>query len=343
MDNIKWFKEAGYGLMIHFGLYSLLGGAYKGQRSEHYAEWIQSACAIPNSETEKLAGAFNPIYFDAEEWVLFAKECGMEYIVITSKHHEGFALFKSEADSFNCYDASPFRRDIIKELSEACKKHGIKLGLYYSQDLDWHERHGGGYNSDPNTCAGVSWDNSWDFPNDGTKNFDIVYKKKMLPQIKEILTKYGEISLIWFDVPMTLNKEQSTEIYETVEKYQPSCLVNSRLGNGKYDYVSLGDNEIPEKMPETVNDDVDYNEIEGFKPSPYGLYESACTLNDSWGFCTWDNNWKSAESIYENKKKLNALGINYLINIGPDHLGRFPVQAIEILKKVRELEKNDEK
>lgn len=339
MNNIEWFKNAKYGMMIHFGLYSLLAGSYKGQKSHAYAEWIQSALEIPVKETERLADLFNPIYFDADEWVLFAKECGMQYIVITSKHHEGFALFHSKVDTFNCYDRG-FGRDIIKELSDACKRHGLKLGLYYSQDLDWHEEHGGGYNSDPSTCAGVSWDNSWDFPNKSEKNFDIAFEKKILPQVKEIMSNYGEIALAWFDVPMTLSSEQSKILYDTVKKLQPNCLINSRLGNGMYDYVSLGDNEIPDKI-ESGEGVTDYNDIEGFKPSVNGLYESACTLNDSWGFTTLDNNWKTSEDIYNNKVKLNSLGINYLINIGPDHLGRFPLQAMEILKGVSYLEKKN--
>lgn len=341
MENIKWFKEAKYGLMLHFGLYSMLGGAYRGKRSDYYSEWIQSYCAIPNSEMEKLARAFNPIYFDAEEWVKFALECGMKYVVITTKHHDGFALFKSEVDSYNCCDFSPFGRDIIKELSDACRKYGLKFGIYYSQDLDWHEKNGGGYLTEPVGCAGVSWDNSWDFPNKDEKNFEITFRNKILPQIEEIMTKYGEISLAWFDMPLTLTSEQSEEIYKLVKKHQPSCLVNSRLGNGKYDYVSLGDNEIPSELGEAKEVEIDYNSIEGFKPSPYGFYESACTLNDSWGYNSWNHNWKSAQTIYENKKRLNALGINYLINIGPDHLGRFPVEAQEILKGARELEKNE--
>lgn len=341
MEEIKWFKEAKYGLMLHFGLYSMLGGIYKGKRSDYYSEWIQSYCAIPNAEMEKLAKNFNPIYFDADEWAKFAYDCGMKYVVITTKHHDGFALFKSEADSYNCHDFSVFGRDIIKELSEACRKYGLKFGIYYSQDLDWHEKNGGGYLSEPVGCAGVSWDNSWDFPNKDEKNFEITYKNKILPQIEEIMTKYGEISLAWFDMPMTLTPEQSEEIYALVKKHQPSCLVNSRLGNGKYDYVSLGDNEIPSEFSEVSDNEIDYNSIEGFKPSPYGFYESACTLNDSWGYNTWNHNWKSAETIYENKKRLNALGINYLINIGPDHLGRFPIEAQEILRKARELEKGE--
>ena len=338
MEDIKWFKEAKYGLMLHFGLYSVLGGVYKGQRSHNYAEWIMSGCAIPNSEMERIAKSFNPIYFDADEWAKFAYDCGMKYVVITTKHHDGFALFKSYADEYNCVDFSIFGRDIIKELSDACRKYGLKFGIYYSQDLDWHEKNGGGYTWEPRGCAGVSWDNSWDFKNKNEKDFNITFENKILPQIEEIMTNYGEISLAWFDMPMTLTGEQSERIYNLVKKHQPSCLVNSRLGNGKYDYVSLGDNEIPDKIDENAPTCVDFNSIEGFKPSPYGFYESACTLNNSWGYNSWDHNWKSAEQIYQNKKKLSALGINYLINIGPDHLGRFPLEAQEILKKVKSFE-----
>lgn len=339
MEDTKWFKKAKYGLMLHFGLYSVLGGVYKGKRSHNYAEWIQSACAIPNKEMERIAKSFNPIYFDADEWAKFAYDCGMKYVVITTKHHDGFALFKSYADSYNCVDFSPFKKDIIKELSDACRKYGLKFGIYYSQDLDWHEKNGGGYTWEPVGCAGVSWDNSWDFPNKDEKDFSITFENKIMPQIEEIMTNYGEISLAWFDMPMTLTAEQSERIYKLVKKHQPSCLINSRLGNGKYDYVSLGDNEIPTEIDENSERSVDFNSIEGFKPSPYGYYESACTLNDSWGYNSWDRNWKSAETIYENKKRLNDLGINYLINIGPDHLGRFPLEAQEILKGVVELEK----
>ena len=337
MKELQWFKEAKYGLMIHFGLYSVLGGVYKGKKSGAYAEWIQATHAIPNSEMEKIARAFNPIYFDADEWAKFAVDCGMKYIVITTKHHDGFALFKSEADSYNCYDFSPFKRDIIKELSDACRKYGLKFGIYYSQDLDWHEKNGGGYNSEPVNCAGVTWENSWDFPNKEEKNFEITFRKKILPQIEEIMTKYGEIALAWFDMPMTLTPEQSEEIYALVKKHQPNCLVNSRLGNGKYDYVSLGDNEIPTKI-DTETKEMNWNDIHGFKPSPYGFYESACTLNKSWGYCSWDNKYKSAETIFANKTRLSALGINYLINVGPDHLGRFPLEAQQILKDVAKLE-----
>lgn len=339
MDTRKWFKEAKYGMMVHWGLYSLLGGEWKGRRSSSYSEWIQSHQRISIAEYEKLAHAFNPVYFNAEEWVKFAKECGMKYLVLTSKHHDGFALFRSKADPYNVVDATPFGRDIVGELADACYKYGMKLGLYYSQDLDWHEVHGGGYKSGHIPCAGTAWCNDWDFPDNASKNFDICFQNKIYPQVEEILRNYGEICLIWFDVPMTLEEHHSKELFQLVKKYQPNCLINSRLGNGAYDYVSLGDNEIPESMTETNEfNKKDMNRIDGIKPSPYGLYETAATMNDSWGYCTWDQNWKSADQIVAIKRKLNGMGINYLLNVGPDGLGRIPGSCQDILKEVASYE-----
>ncbi len=332
----EWFKKKN-GMMVHWGLYSLLAGEHRGRRSSSYAEWIQSHLAIPNAEYEKLAGVFNPIYFDADEWVRLAKECGMDYFVITSKHHEGFALFKSKASAFNAVDATPFHRDVMAEIAEACYKYGLKLGLYYSQDLDWHEPNGGGYLSNHIACSGISWDNSWDYPDEAHKNFDICFQEKIEPQVEEILRNYGPLCLIWFDCPMTLKPEQSARLFELVKRYQPDCLINSRLGNGAYDYVSLGDNEIPEKMPEDDSQMGSANAIDGFKFSPYGLYETAATLNDSWGYCAWDQNWKSPERVAEIRNHLNALGINYLLNVGPDGLGRIPAASQEILRRAAEL------
>ncbi|MBE6878790.1 MAG: alpha-L-fucosidase [Ruminococcaceae bacterium] len=332
--NIKWFKEAKYGMFIHWGLYSLLAGEYKGEPSSVYAEWIQSRCRIPNAEYEKLCNAFNPVFFDADEIVSFAKSCGMKYLVITTKHHDGFAMYHSKVDPYNVYDATPFHRDIVGELSAACAAHDLKFGIYYSQDLDWHEQHGGGYLSNHIETAGTTWDNTWDF--DGEKDFSICFEKKIMPQIREIMTNYGEISVAWFDMPMTLTQEQSQKIYDTVKELQPNCLINSRLGNGQYDYVSLGDNEIPETLD--IPDDVDYNSVDGLKPSPNGLYETAATMNRSWGFSYRDQNWKSAQQIYDYKKHLESLGINYLLNVGLDGLGRIPMPSYLTLKEVAEME-----
>lgn len=333
-QNMKWFQEAKYGMMVHWGVYAILAGEYKGESSSNYAEWIQSKCQIPNSDYELLAEIFNPIYFDAEEIVILAKECGMNYLVMTTKHHDGFAMYKSNVDEYNIYHKTPFGRDVLKEFAEACQKHDLKLGIYYSQDLDWHEAHGGGYLSNHIETAGTTWDNSWDFQ--GVKDFNICFEKKIIPQIKEIMTNYGEIVTAWFDMPMTLTTEQSQKIYQTVKDLQPDCLINSRLGNGTYDYVSLGDNEIP-KCKTEVAEGVDLNSVDGFKPSPNHLYETAGTINNSWGFTYKDQNWKSAEVIHNQKIHLNALGINYLLNIGLDGLGRIPLESIRILKEERQL------
>lgn len=324
MADKDWFRKAGFGMMIHWGLYSILGGEWKGKRMDYIGEWIMSKYEIPNKEYERLADIFNPIYFDADEWVLTAKAAGMKYIVVTSKHHDGFALFHSEVDKYNVVDATPFGRDIIKELADACKKHGMKLGLYYSQNIDWHEPHGGGYdmrfyhtnNKGVDGDPGMSWDNDWDFPNRAAKNYRICYEKKIKPQVKEILTKYGELCLIWFDTPLDIPEDCSRELVEMVKKYQPNCLVNSRVGNGMGDYRSMGDN----KLPSTATGE---------------LIEAPITLNHTWGYKTFDNDWKSPERVREIYEKCRACGANLLLNIGPDHLGRLPAPAVDILKALK--------
>lgn len=327
MDNREWFKNAGYGMMAHWGLYSLLGGEWKGRRVRDYAEWIQSWLAIPNAEYSELAKVFNPIYFNADEWIRLARDSGMKYFVFTSKHHDGFAMFKS-ADPFNIVDATPFGRDVTAELAEACYKYGLKFGLYYSQELDWHHPHGGGY-TNLSGCSGSSWDNNWDFPDRAGKDFSICFEEKIKPQVKEILTGYGDLCLIWFDVPHTITKEQSLELNHLVKEYQPRCLINSRIGNGAYDYVSLGDNEYPTEF--RVSENSDPNSIDGIKYSPYGLYETAGTLNSSWGYKYYDQNWITSEKIIERRERLNSMGINYLLNVGPDGLGRIPSFSVQAL------------
>ena len=335
MNNIQWFKEAKYGMMAHWGLYSLLAGEYRDQRVKTYAEWIQSYAAIPNAEYELLARSFNPVYFNADEWTKLAKDAGMKYFVFTSKHHDGFAMFHSKADKYNVVDATPFGRDVVAELAEACYKHGLKFGLYYSQELDWHHPHGGGYDQPSTSCAGVSWDNSWDYPDRSKKDFSICFEEKIKPQVTELLQNYGDLCLMWFDVPHTISKEQSLELNQLVKTLQPDCLINSRIGNGAYDYVSLGDNEYPEEMPRESLKDVDMNDTHGFKYSPYGLYETAGTLNGSWSFKYYDQNWITPEQVIARREKLNSLGINYLLNVGPDGLGRIPSFSKEILLKAK--------
>ena len=320
MDNKLWFKEAKFGMMVHFGLYSMLAGEWNGKRIYGIAEWIRRNAKIPREEYHKLAKAFNPIFFDAEEWVLTAKSAGMKYVVVTAKHHEGFCLFKSEYDDFNSVDGTPFGRDIIKEIAEACKKHGMRLGLYYSQELDWNEYDGGGYYY--NTKNGhVS--NDWDFPDEENKDFDRCFRKKTLSQVRELLTNYGELLLIWFDTPNVITKEQSEELYKLVKELQPNCLINTRIGNGLGDYRSLDDNVVPDEY----NDEM--------------LTETPATLNKTWGFKYYDDAWKSADEVIRIKRHLNSHGINYLLNVGPDHLGRIPAPTLDIFREVGKREERD--
>ncbi len=316
MNNREWFKKAQFGLMIHWGLYSLPAGEWQGKRMPSIGEWAQSYFRIPNAEYGALANVFNPLLFDAESWVKLAKEAGMQYLVITSKHHDGFAMYRSHVDSFNVYHATPFKRDVIGEVAEACQKHGLKLGLYYSQDLDWHDPNGGGYRQG-RANDGISWTNDWDFPHNDQKDYSQCFKNKIKPQVEELLQNYGELCLIWFDTPMTISSEQSTELFHLVKKHQPNCLINTRIGNDLGDYRSMGDNEIPDQfMPQDE------------------LAETPATLNDTWGYKTFDHNWKPAEEVIRLKQHLNERGINYLLNVGPDYLGRIPAPSVDILKVV---------
>ena len=317
MTNKEWFKDAKFGMMIHWGLYALPAGEWKGRRMEDIGEWAQEYFRIPNAEYARLADAFNPILFDADEWAELAADAGMKYMVFTSKHHDGFAMYKSDVSPYNIVDATPFGRDVVGELAEACRKRGLKFGLYYSQDLDWSHPHGGGYKTGKTWCGGKAyWTNNWDFPDAEKKDYARCFEEKIKPQVTEILTRYGDLCLIWFDVPFTISPAQTDELYRLVKKYQPDCLVNSRIGNGYGDYTSAGDNQIP---------DDDKGEM---------LFETPATLNDTWGYKSFDNNWKNADRVIELKKHLNERGINYLLNVGPDALGRIPAPACDILREV---------
>ena len=322
MTNREWFKQAKFGMFIHWGLYSVLGGEWRhGVASPYLGEWIQNRLQIPCREYEPLVKAFNPIFFDAEEWVTLAKDAGIEYIVITSKHHEGFALYHSKVDPFNVVDATPFGRDIIAEMAAACKKHGVRLGLYYSQYVDWHEEHAGGWRVDKDG-PGRTWSNFWDFPDHSNKDYNIAWNKKLAPQLREILTQYGDIATLWCDTPYGKTEEESRMVYEYIKSVNPDVLVNTRVGNGYGDYTVMADNYIPE---EYMDPDV--------------LAEAPITLNKTWGYKAADQEWKDADRVLEIKEHLNSRGVNLLLNIGPDHLGRFPAGAVKVLRDLAEKRK----
>ena len=311
----KWFKEAQFGMMAHWGLYTLLGGEWKGRKARHtYGEWIQHSEQIPMAEYGALAKAFNPILFDPLEWMKRARDAGMKYFVITSKHHDGFAMYRSKVSKYNVVDATPFRRDVVGEIAEACRTVGIKLGLYYSQDLDWSDRNGGGLETLCDWPYGRHpWNNFWEYGDRKGYDFQKYLDEKSMPQVEEILTQYGDLCLIWFDVPMTLSRAQSEAFVKLVRRHQPGCLVSGRIGNGLGDYETPGDNAIAAKT------------------DPDKLYETVGTMNDSWGYRPTDTHYRSVEDILAIKEKCRSIGSNYMLNVGPDPLGRFPVAAVDIL------------
>jgi alpha-L-fucosidase len=300
--KLKWFDEAKYGLFINWGLYSIPAGEWKGKKYENIGEWIMYDAKIPAKEYQELAKQFNPQKFNAEAWAQLAEDAGMKYLVFDCKHHDGFALYKSEVSKHNCFDATPWKRDPFKELQEACKKRNIKLCFYYSQATDWNEPNGGM--------------NNWDFKEDKEKDFDQYLRDKSMPQVAELLKNYGPIGLIWFDVPVLMTPERSKKLADLVRSIQPDVLINSRLGEGKYhDYRSMGDNEIPHAAMD-------------------GAWETAATVNDTWGYKTDDHNWKQPDNITFKLVDIASKGGNYLLNVGPDADGFIPQPSQDILRKV---------
>ena len=304
----KWFKDAKYGLFIHWGLYSLLGGEYKGRRTDRTAEWIENDLDIPAQEYEKLALQFDHQHFDADEIVRRAKqEWGMRYLVFTSKHHEGFAMFDSACNDFNVVKATPYGKDILRQFEQACRKYDMKFCLYYSQVQDWDDPNGYRFHKD-----------------NSNRDFQQYLDTKCKPQLRELLTQYGPISMIWFDTPMTITVRQTQELIDLVRSLQPECLISGRIGNHMGDYMATGDNFIPRL------------------PYP-GDWEVPATVNDTWGFKKDDQNWKSADDILHLLLKINSRGGNYLLNIGPDADGCVPEGCTRVLDTVgRYLRENAE-
>jgi len=304
--RLAWFKEAKFGLFIHWGLYSIPAGIWKGERSPGIGEWIMNRMKIPVTEYEKLASGFNPWKFNADAWAQMAADAGMKYVVITSKHHDGFALFKSEVSKYNVYDATPFHRDVIKELSAACARHGLRFGVYYSQSQDWHERGGTG--------------NNWDFPANEVKDKDGSYdnylRTKAEPQLKELLTNYGPMCLIWFDTPQMMTGDRPKRLTDIVRTLQPNTLIDGRLGSVG-DYESTGDNAIPNTNKE-------------------GAWEVPATLNRTWGFRSDDHDWKSPGDIVFKLVDIVSKGGNYLLNVGPTSEGVVPQPSQDNLRAVGE-------
>jgi alpha-L-fucosidase len=301
VDKMDWWKDAKFGMFIHWGLYSVPAGEYKGNPVGGIGEWIMNNGKIPVNEYAQYATQFNPTDFNADEWVKMAKDAGIKYIVITSKHHDGFALFDSQVSTYDIMDASPFKRDIIKELSEACKKQGMPLGLYYSQAQDW------------NAPGGAAFGGHWDPAQDG--DMDQYLDEKAVPQISEILNNYGVIKILWWDTPIQMTPERAAKFMPELAKH-PALIYNNRLGGG-----FSGDLETPEQ----------YIPATGI---PGKNWESCMTMNDTWGFKKNDQNWKSSEVLVRNLIDIASKGGNYLLNVGPTQMGLIPDASVERLKEI---------
>ena len=315
-----WFRTAGFGLMAHFGLYSVAAGEWRDERCGQYSEWMQWKARVPVAEWSRLAKAFNPIFFDPREWMLRARDAGVRYFTVTAKHHDGFAMFRSRVSRYNVVDMTPFGRDVIGEIAEACRETGIRLGIYYSQAVDWSEPDGAGYDA---KLHGRLWANDWDWPDNAGKDYARCYERKIRPQVEELLTQYGDLALIWFDTPVGMTEDQSRGLRDLVRRLQPGCLVSSRIGNGLGDYESSGDNKEP--------------------PADLGgrLFEMVGSHNRSFGYKPFDTEVKSVDEIRRLLAKCRGVGANYLLNFGPDHLGRMGAPMTAALAALAALARKD--
>ena len=260
-ERMQWFREARFGMFIHWGLYSIPAGRWDGKEIPGIGEWIMNRASIPVADYKALAAKFNPTQFSAAQIVGLAKSAGMKYIVITSKHHDGFAMFDSKANPFNIVAATPFKRDPLKELAAECRTQGIKLGFYYSQDQDWTAPGGAAYKTGDHKPPTFHWDPAQD------GSFAEYLKDKAIPQIREILTGYGQYpAIVWFDTPTKdMTPELAGEIVKVLNEH-PKLIWNNRLGGGY-----SGDTETPEQ----------YIPAQGY---PGRDWESCMTMNDTWGY-----------------------------------------------------------
>jgi len=320
-DIMEWWKDARFGMFIHWGLYAIPAGEFQGERTRaKNAEWIMHHLQIPIAEYEKLAPQFNPVEFDAEQWVSIARNAGMKYIVITSKHHDGFCLWDSEVTDYDIMDATPFKRDILQELAEACEKQGIALGFYHSI-MDWHHPQ-----------AQAIWEpdyNKWRGDSVGNPEFPLYYENYLKPQVKELMTNYPT-RIMWFDgewVP-AYTTEMGKDLYNFIKDMDPEMIVNNRVDKGRQGMAGMnaegdfaGDFGTPEQeIPDTG--------IEGED------WESCMTMNDTWGFKYFDHNWKSDTILIQNLVDIASKGGNFLLNVGPSAEGLIPAPSVERLQSM---------
>ncbi len=311
--RMAWWREARFGMFIHWGLYAIPAGEWQG--NTNHAEWIRTTAQIPLKEYDQFVAQFNPVQFNPTEWVKLAQAAGMKYIVITSKHHDGFCLFDSKYTNFDIM-ATPFQRDILKELAAACRAAGIKMCWYHSI-MDWHH---------PDYLPRRDWEK--DRPTEGA-NFDR-YVQHLKNQLQELVTNYGEISVLWFDGEWesTWNTQYGKDLYNYVRSLQPSIIINNRVGAGRSGMEGFtaghefsGDFGTPEQqIPATGLPGVDW--------------ETCMTMNDHWGYNQHDQNWKSTTDLIQKLADIASKGGNFLLNVGPTAAGLFPDASIERLREM---------
>lgn len=314
--RMAWWRDARFGMFIHWGLYAIPGGEWGGPHGgTNHAEWIRTTAQIPLEEYDTLLAKFNPVNFNADEIVLAAKNAGMSYIVITSKHHDGFCLFDTATTDFDVM-STPFKRDILREMADACRRHGLKICWYYSI-MDWHH---------PDYLPRRDWEK--DRPTEGA-DFDR-YVAYMKAQLKELLTNYGEIGVLWFDGQWEGNwtDVRGRDLEKYVRSISPNIIINSRVGRagGNYGLDSasgmLGDYATPEQfIPDS---------------DPGFDWETCMTMNDHWGYNRADKNFKSTTDLIRKLVDISSKGGNFLLNIGPDELGRIPAESVSRLREIGE-------
>ena len=298
--NIQWFKDAKFGLFIHWGLYSKLGGVWMDKNYYGSGEWIMNVAKANADAYAEEAANMDLLDYNPEEWAMLAKKAGIKYVVITAKHHEGFTMYDSKVSDFTIVKSTKYGKDPMLPLSQKIREQGIEFGFYYSQFLDWHEPNGGG--------------NRWDF-DESKKDYQEYYSRKAIPQLKELLSNYGPLGTIWFDMPGGLTYEQTKSLVDTLRKIQPNCLFSSRVGQGLGDYRDFGDSEVPGRPI-------------------HGAWESIYTHNDSWGFIAHDKNFKSPKEIIQLLAEVASKGGNLMLNVGPDGKGAIPAYSRKYLLEV---------
>ena len=312
--RMQWWRDATFGMFIHWGAYAVPAGVYQGKEVKGIGEWIMHTAQIPIPEYEEFVRQFNPVNFNAKEWVAIAKNAGMKYIVITSKHHDGFCIWDSKVTDYDIMDASPYKRDILKELADACKEAGVKLCFYHSI-MDWHQ---------PDA------ESKKDYTHQHTPHPDFATYREMYlkPQLKELIQKYDP-AVLWFDgewIP-EWTEDQGRDLYNYLRNLKPDLVINNRVGKGRAGMQGMnkykdaaGDFGTPEQEI-----------LEGTSDSDW---ESCMTMNDTWGFKKSDTKWKSSETLVHNLIDIAAKGGNYLLNVGPTAEGVIPAASVERLSEM---------